>query len=99
MHVSDKSLTSIGGATGSEDLSTLGREHGAALAQSLERLPVSTAALVGNEMEYVRQCLESSWISSCGEFVEAFEDRFATLCEVEHAVAVNTGTAALHLAL
>jgi perosamine synthetase len=99
MHVSDKSLTPIGGATGSEDLSTLGREHGAALAQSPERLPVSTAALVGNEMEYVRQCLESSWISSCGEFVEAFEDRFATLCEVEHAVAVNTGTAALHLAL
>jgi perosamine synthetase len=50
-------------------------------------------------MEYVRQCLESTWISSCGEFVEAFEQSFATLCEVEHAVAVNTGTAALHLAL
>jgi perosamine synthetase len=85
--------------TGAADLPAHRQEGGAAVAQPPERLPVSTAALIGNEMEYVRQCLESTWISSCGEFVEAFEEKFATLCGVEHAVAVNTGTAALHVAL
>src|ERR1700730_15702185 len=76
-------------------------EHGAspAVAQPAERLPISGPALIGNELEYVRQCLESTWISSRGELVEAFEERYAALCGVEHAVAVNTGTAALHVAL
>jgi perosamine synthetase len=64
-----------------------------------ERLPVSAPVLIGNELEYVRECLESTWISSRGEFVEAFEDRWAELCGVDYAVAVNTGTAALHVAL
>jgi perosamine synthetase len=66
---------------------------------SARRLPVSAPALVGNELEYVRQCVESNWISSRGTFVEAFEAKFAALCEVKHAVAVCNGTAALHLAL
>ncbi|HEV3284141.1 MAG TPA: DegT/DnrJ/EryC1/StrS family aminotransferase [Solirubrobacteraceae bacterium] len=77
----------------------LERGSAATIAQLPERLPISSVALVGNEMAYVRECLESTWISSCGEFVEAFEEKFAALWEVEHAVAVNTGTAALHLAL
>ena len=63
-----------------------------------ERISLSSPALVGNEIEYVMQCLESTWISR-GHFVEAFEERFAQLCGVEHAVAVCNGTAALHLAL
>jgi perosamine synthetase len=64
-----------------------------------ERLPVSAPALIGNELEYVTECLESTWISSRGEFVEAFEERFAELCGVDYGVAVNSGTAALHVAL
>ena len=64
-----------------------------------ERLPISAPALIGNELRYVTQCLESTWISSRGEFVEAFEEKFAALCGVDHAVAVCNGTAALHLAL
>jgi perosamine synthetase len=71
----------------------------ATLSPSLERLPISAPALVGNEFEYVTRCLESTWISSRGEFVEAFEEKFAELCGVDHAVAVCNGTAALHLAL
>jgi perosamine synthetase len=64
-----------------------------------ERIPVSAPALVGNELEYVKRCLESTWISSRGEFVPAFEEKLAELCGVGHAVAVCNGTAALHLAL
>jgi perosamine synthetase len=71
----------------------------ATLRPSVERLPISAPALVGNELEYVTRCLESTWISSRGEFVEAFEEKFAELCGVDHAVAVSNGTAALHLAL
>lgn len=63
-----------------------------------ERIPVSGPALVGNELEYVQQCLETTWIAR-GDFVEAFERKFAELCGVRHAVAVCNGTAALHLAL
>jgi perosamine synthetase len=71
----------------------------ATLTPSPERLPISAPALVGNEHEYVQRCLDSTWISSRGEFVEAFEEKFAELCGVDHAVAVCNGTAALHLAL
>jgi perosamine synthetase len=67
--------------------------------QLAERIPVSAPALIGNELQYVRRCLDSTWISSRGEFVEVFEEKFAALCGVTHAVAVNAGTAALHLAL
>jgi perosamine synthetase len=45
------------------------------------------------------ECLESGWISSIGKFIGLFEDGFARFCGVSHAVAVNNGTSALHLAL
>jgi perosamine synthetase len=72
---------------------------GAPLEISGELIPVSAPALIGNELEYVRRCLESTWISSRGQFVPAFEQKVAELCGVAHAVAVCNGTAALHVAL
>ena len=45
------------------------------------------------------ECLESSWISSNGEFVPRFENEFAKYVGVDHAIAVTNGTVALHLAL
>jgi perosamine synthetase len=64
-----------------------------------ERIPLSSPALVGRELEYVTSCLESTWISSRGEYVSRFESAFAALCGVRHGVAVCNGTAALHTAL
>ncbi len=55
--------------------------------------------LTGNEREYVLECLDSSWISSNGVFVQRFEDAFAKYAGVKHAIAVSNGTVALHLAL
>jgi perosamine synthetase len=55
--------------------------------------------LVGNEKAYVMDCLDSSWISSCGEYVEKFETAFASFCGTRHALSCCNGTAALHLAL
>ncbi|AYO82000.1 DegT/DnrJ/EryC1/StrS family aminotransferase [Methylobacterium brachiatum] len=62
-------------------------------------LPVAAPSLAGNERAYVLECLDSTWISSSGRYIEAFEAAFARFCGVSHAVAVNNGTAALHLAL
>ena len=62
-------------------------------------LPVSAPTLGGNERAYVLECLDSTWISSSGRFLDAFEAAFARFCGVSHAVAVNNGTTALHLAL
>jgi perosamine synthetase len=50
-------------------------------------------------MEYVRECLETNWISSAGPFVTRFENELAARIGVPHAVATSSGTAALHLAL
>lgn len=50
-------------------------------------------------MEYVRECVESGWISSSGRFVEGFERAWAGYCGAQHGVAVSSGTAALQVAL
>src|SRR5450631_3614035 len=63
------------------------------------RIPVYQPDLSGNERAYVNECLESSWISSKGKFVSAFEQAFAGYIGVEFAAAVCNGTTALHLAL
>ena len=62
-------------------------------------IPVASPSLIGNERAYVLDCLESSRISSVGEYVERFESEFAAFCGVRHAVACCNGTAALHLSL
>src|ERR1700737_2403940 len=55
--------------------------------------------LEGNERKYVLECLNSSWISSNGLFVNRFEEEFARVVGSKHAIAVTNGTVALHLAL
>lgn len=55
--------------------------------------------LDGNESIYVRECLQTNWISSQGKYVTDFENRFAELCGAKFARSCCNGTAALHLAL
>lgn len=64
-----------------------------------KRIPVSHPVLAGNEKKYVNECLDTTWISSVGRFIHEFEDAFAALCDVPHAVACSNGTTALHAAL
>jgi len=61
-------------------------------------IPVCEPLLAGREMEYVREAVESGWISSSGRFITGFEQKFAEFCRVRFATTTNTGTAALHLA-
>jgi perosamine synthetase len=62
-------------------------------------IPVAQPDLSGHEKEYVNRCLDSSWISSGGEFLDAFEKNFAAYCGTKHGIATNNGTSAVHLAL
>jgi perosamine synthetase len=62
-------------------------------------IPVAHPYFAGNEKKYVTECLDTMWVSSIGRFIPEFEKAFAGFCEVEHAVACNSGTSAIHLAL
>jgi len=53
----------------------------------------------GNERAYVLDCLDSTYVSSVGPFVDRFERELAAFTGARHAVAVVNGTAALHVAL
>jgi len=53
----------------------------------------------GREWEYVKDCLDSGWVSSAGAYVNLFEELLARYTGVNHAVAVVNGTAALHVSL
>jgi perosamine synthetase len=62
-------------------------------------IPVYQPCLTGREKEYVNQCLDSTWISSRGEFINRFERGFADYIGARYATSVCNGTVALHLAL
>ena len=66
---------------------------------TMENIPVYQPSLRGNEKRYVNECLDSSWISSRGEFIARFENKFAQTIGAAHATSVCNGTVALHLAL
>src|SRR5512144_3130815 len=62
-------------------------------------IPVYRPYLDETDREMVADCIERGWVSSAGPMVGQFEDAFAERCGVRNAVAVSSGTAALHLLL
>lgn len=56
-------------------------------------------SFTGNEWRYLKECLDSTFVSSVGKFVDRFEAELVTFTGAKHAVAVVNGTAALHIAL
>ncbi len=62
-------------------------------------IPSAVPHLAGNEWAYLKECLDTNWVSSAGPFVERFEREVAAWLGVPHAVATVNGTAALHVAL
>jgi dTDP-4-amino-4,6-dideoxygalactose transaminase len=53
----------------------------------------------GTEQRYVKEAFDTNWIAPLGANVDAFEDSLACYCEVRHAAALSSGSAAIHLAL
>lgn len=62
-------------------------------------IPVSSPSFLGNERDYVAQCMDTTWVSSIGRFIGEFESAFAHYVGSRHAIACNNGTTALHAAL
>jgi perosamine synthetase len=62
-------------------------------------IPLFEPLIEGNEWAYVKECLDTNWISSVGAYVSRFEEAAARRLGVKHAVATVNGTAALHVAL
>ncbi|MGI8584341.1 MAG: DegT/DnrJ/EryC1/StrS family aminotransferase [Chitinophagaceae bacterium] len=63
------------------------------------KIPIYQPSLSGNEKLYVNECLDSTWISSKGKFINQFEEAFSKFIGIKHAASVSNGTVALHLAL
>lgn len=62
-------------------------------------LPLCEPCIQGNEWSYVKECLDTAWVSSVGRFVDKFERVVADYVGAKYAVAVVNGTAAIHAAL
>ena len=62
-------------------------------------IPVSKPSIGLKEIEYVTDAVKSGWVSSIGDYIGKFEERFAEYCGAKYGVATSSGTSALHLAL
>jgi perosamine synthetase len=62
-------------------------------------IPVYAPDLTGNEKKYVNECLDSTWISSKGEFIGRFEKSFCDFTASKYSSTCSNGTVAIHLAL
>ena len=62
-------------------------------------IPVAVPDLSGNEKKYVMDCIDTSWISSNGAYINRFEAAFAEYTGAKHAISCCNGTVVLHLAL
>jgi perosamine synthetase len=70
-----------------------------ALPAALARAPLHEPRFAGREWDYLKECLDSSFVSSVGAFVNRFEEQMAAAAGTARAVAVVNGTAALHVCL
>jgi perosamine synthetase len=64
-----------------------------------KEIPLSVPNFIGNELEYVTRAVVSEWVSTGGAFIEEFEEKVAKYLGIQKAVACQSGTAAIHLAL
>jgi len=62
-------------------------------------IPLSVPNIAGNEWKYVKDCLDTGWISSVGSYVTQFEEMVAGFAGAKYGVAAVNGTAALHISL
>ena len=64
-----------------------------------EFIPLIVPEIRGNEWRYVKECLDTAWVSSVGAYVDRFEQMVAQKAGTKYGVATVNGTAALHIAL
>ncbi|MGY3795201.1 LegC family aminotransferase [uncultured Aquimarina sp.] len=62
-------------------------------------IPLHAPVFMGNEKKYLNECIDSTFVSSVGKFVDRFEEEVAKFTGAKYAIATSNGTAALHIAL
>ncbi|SHH20521.1 LegC family aminotransferase [Tepidibacter thalassicus] len=62
-------------------------------------IPLCIPEIRGNEWKYIKECLDTNWVSSAGSYVDKFEEDFLRYLNIKKAVVTVNGTAAIHLAL
>jgi perosamine synthetase len=62
-------------------------------------VPLHAPRFSGNEKKYLIDCIDTTYVSYVGQYVSRFEDEVRQLTGAKYAIAVSTGTAALHIAL
>ena len=62
-------------------------------------IPLSVPSIAGNEWKYVKDCLDTGWISSVGSYVTDFENEVAKFSQTQYGVACVNGSAGLHVAM
>ncbi|GIO07339.1 perosamine synthetase [Brevibacillus reuszeri] len=69
------------------------------LPKDKELISLHEPTFQGNEWNYVKECIDTGWVSSVGKYVNQFEQMLVEYTGVKHAIAVVNGTAALHICL
>ncbi len=62
-------------------------------------IPLSVPHISGNEWKYIKDCLETNWVSSTGKYVDLFEKKIEQYTKAKYAIACINGTSALHISL
>ena len=62
-------------------------------------IPLNSPNLVGNEMRYLKDCINTNWISTSGKYIKSFESKICNFTGSKYAVACINGTSALQVSL
>lgn len=62
-------------------------------------IPLHEPRFAGNEKKYLNECIDSTFVSSVGKFVDEFEETFTSYTGAKYAIATSNGTSALHISL
>lgn len=69
------------------------------LYKTKEFIPLHEPKFIGNEKKYLNDCIDSTFVSSVGKYVDRFEQKFAEYVGSKYAIATVNGTSALHISL
>jgi len=62
-------------------------------------IPLSVPSIKGNELKYVKECLDTEWVSTAGKYVNLFEEKIKEFTKSGYAIACVNGTEAIHVSL
>jgi perosamine synthetase len=96
MNATQVSIPTAGEAAGIAEILAAVRQ---VLGTPERTLALHEPEFAGREWDFVKECLDTGWVSSVGSYVDRFERDLAAVTGARHAVATSNGTAALHICL